>query len=148
MSKKPNRTKDKYIESLSDKALIFTESAKNIVFNFKFFCASKSGGQSFEDWQKDEILADLNNKLKSFSCKTVEELQADGTLELYSGYPKGSRFSCPPILSGTDAIWCRLKLTGRRRLIGFFSPEEQKQKKTFYVVFLDKKHEFAPSRRD
>ena len=32
MSKKPNRTKDKYIESLSDKALVFTESAKNITF--------------------------------------------------------------------------------------------------------------------
>ena len=103
MSPKLNKTKAGYIESLSDKAALLKDSAKNIVFNFKFF---------------------------------------------YSSYPKGSRFSCPAVLSGTNAVWCRLRLTGRRRLIGFLSPDEQKQRRTFYVVFLDKNHEFAPSAKD
>ena len=148
MSPKLNKTKAGYIESLSDKAALLKDSAKNIVFNFKFFYCSKSSGQSFEEWEKDKILADLNNKLKTFSGKTVDELKADGTLEIYSSYPKGSRFSCPAVLSGTNAVWCRLRLTGRRRLIGFLSPDEQKQRRTFYVVFLDKNHEFAPSAKD
>ena len=146
MSRKPNKTKAEYIDSLRDKVDILNASAKNIVFNFKFFVASKSSGQSFEDWQRDEILADLNNKLKIFSGKTVRELQQDGTLEVYGGYPSDSRFTCPPSLTGIDVEWCRLRITGRRRLIGFFSTAEGQ--KTFYMVFLDKNHEFAPSSKD
>ena len=148
MSQKLNKTKARYIESLSDKATLLKDCTKNIVFNFKFFYSSKSSGQTFEEWEKDKILADLNNKLKNFSSKTVDELKADGTLEIYGSYPKGSRFACPAVLSGTEAVWCRLRLTGRRRLIGFFSPDEVKQGKTFYVVFLDKNHDFAPSSKD
>lgn len=148
MSPKQNKTKAGYIKRLSDEATILQESAKNIVFNFKFFYASKSSGQSFKEWEQDRILSDLNNKLKNFSGKTVEELKGDGTLEVYGGYPKGSKFICPTALLRMDAIWCRLRLTGRRRLIGFLSPDEDKQKKTFYIVFLDKNHEFAPSSKN
>ena len=148
MSPKLNKTKAGYLQLLYDKANILKDSTKNIVFSFKFFFHSQSSGQSFEDWEKDKILADLNNKLKNFSSKTVEELKADGTLEIYGRYPKGSRFSCPAVLSGTDALWGRLRLTGRRRLIGFLSPDEQTPQKTFYVVFLDKNHEFAPSNKN
>lgn len=148
MSKKPNKTKTEYLKHLADKANILKDSAKNIVFNFKFFCYGRTGGQSFEEWEREQILADLNNKLKNFSGLTVEELRKDGTLELYDGYPKGSVFSCPPILSGVAVVWSRLRLTGRRRLIGFFSHQEEQQPCTFYVVFLDKNHEFAPSSKD
>lgn len=98
MSPKINKKKRNYLAGLSEKACILSESANNIVFNFKFFCFGKSGGQSFEEWEREKILADLNNKLKNFSGKTVEELQSDGTLELYEEYPKGSNFKCPPIL--------------------------------------------------
>ena len=148
MSPKLNKTKAEYLKLLSDEANILKNCANNIVFNFKFFCASKSSGQSFEEWEQDKILSDFYNKLKNYSGKTVEELKADGTLEIYGRYPKGSRFTCPNVLLKTDAIWCRLRLTGRRRIIGFFSPDEEKQKKTFFVVFLDKNHDFAPSNKD
>lgn len=86
----------------------------------------------------------MNNKLKIFSGKTVRELQKDKTLEIYTEYPKGSLFICPPALQGTGITWSRLRLTGRRRLIGFFFEEAEQPITTFYVVFLDKNHEFAP----
>ena len=114
MSRKPNKNKAEYLKHLADKADILKESAKNIVFNFKFFCYGRTWGQSFEEWEREQILADLNNKLKNFSGRTVEELRTDGTLELYDGYPKGSCFSCPPILSGVTVVWSRLRLTARQ----------------------------------
>ena len=148
MSQRTNKKKAEYLQYLSDKVDILKASEKNIVFNFKFFCFGKSGGQSFEEWEREKILSDLNNKLKNFSGKTIEELRADGTLEFYEAYPRGSNFVCPTTLTGAEITWSRLRLTGRRRLIGFFSKQERKQKKTFYVVFLDKDHEFAPSSKN
>ncbi len=146
MSPKTNKAKSNYLSSLAGKINILKNSAQNIVFNFKFFCFGKNGGQSFEEWEHEKILADLNNKLKNFSGKTIDELRSDGTLEIYDSYPKSSKFTCPSALVITNAIWCRLRLTGRRRLIGFLSPDEPK--KTFYVVFLDKNHEFAPANKN
>ena len=148
MSQRANRKKYEYLQSLSNKAEILERSGKNIVFNFKFFCFGKSGGQSFEEWERERILADLNSKLKDFSCKTVDELIADGKLELYDAYPKGSKFTCPAVLQCVDITWSRLRLTGRRRLIGFFSIQDKQPRKTFYVVFLDKNHDFAPSSKN
>ena len=146
MSPKPNKAKSDYLSSLAGQLNILKQSAQNIVFSFKFFCFGKKGGQSFEEWEREKILADLNNKLKNFSGKTIEELRSDGTLEIYDSYPKGSKFACPSALAITNAVWCRLRLTGRRRLIGFLSPDEPK--KTFYIVFLDKNHEFAPASKN
>lgn len=143
MFPKPNKTKSKYLNNLAEQINILKESTQNIVFSFKFFYFGKKSGQSFEEWERERILADLNNKLKNFSGKTIDELRADGSLEIYDSYPKGSKFACPSALTLTNAVWCRLRLTGRRRLIGFLSPDEPK--KTFYIVFLDKNHEFALS---
>ena len=77
-------------------------------------------------------------------------------MEQYDSYPKGSRFVKPQRLSFWGIKWARLRLSGARRLIGFFLDyskindlEEKKiMKNTFYVVFLDKNHEFAPCSRD
>ena len=45
MSRKPNKNKAEYLKHLADKADILKESAKNIVFNFKFFCYGRTGGK-------------------------------------------------------------------------------------------------------
>ena len=147
MSQRQNKKKAEYLQNLAEKTAIVEQSGKNIVFNFKFFTFGKTGGQSFEEWEHDKILSDLNNKLKEFSCKTVEELLTESKLELYTTYPKDSKFTCPTILQCADITWSRLRLTGRRRLIGFFSVQDKQPRKTFYVVFLDKDHDFAPSRK-
>lgn len=101
MSPKKNKTKSSYLSALAGKINVLKESAGNIVFSFKFFCFSENGGQSFEEWEREKILADLNNKLKNFSGRTIEELRSDGTLEIYGTYPKGSKFDCPSALAVT-----------------------------------------------
>ena len=57
----------------------------------------------------------------------------------------------PKGLSVSELEWSRLRITGRRRLAGFFLKGEHVDKNSrniFYVVFLDKNHEFAPSSRE
>ena len=151
MCAKRNKTKEGYIREISERSEILYRTSENIAFNFKFFLYGEGSGQSFEDWQREKILADLNNKLKDFSGRTILELKQDDILEIYTEYPKGSKFKQPAILTSLAIEWGRLKLTGRRRLIGFFYKKEalsnsEACKNIFFVVFLDKDHEFAPSR--
>ena len=150
MSNRNNPIKEKYLRTLSEHNNFIQSMADKITFNFKFFHSGVKSGQSFEDWQREEILADLNNKLKDYSGKTILELQQDRTLEIYTEYPKGAKFTLPAILASVNIKWARLRITGRRRLIGFFHKLDDIErvganKNTFYVVFLDKNHDFAPS---
>ena len=155
MASRQNNTKQQYLREISERNKILHDTANNITFNFKFFQSGDYSGQSFEEWEREQILADLNNKLKDYSGKSRLELQEDGTLEIYTQYPNGSKFREPAILKAIaiDIEWARLRVTGRRRLIGFFHKHkkydiERTKNEVFYVVFLDKNHEFAPSRKN
>ena len=144
MSSRHNSVREKYLAELSEQNKLLHDTANKLVFNFKFFQSGSDYGQSFEEWEREAILADLNNKLKIFSDKTKHDLLQDGTLEIYKQYPRGSQFKKPNALKSPLISWARLRITGRRRLIGFFM-ENSESKNIFHVVFLDKKHEFAPS---
>ena len=139
-----NKTKKQYIDSLNQIDGVFD---RHIVFSFKYF--TSDDGQSFEDWERENILSDLNNKLKNFSSKSKIELLRDKTLEIYEAYPKGSKFSQPKNLMFSGIKWARFRVTGQRRLIGFFLDENilvnTEKADVFFVVFLDKNHLFAPS---
>lgn len=144
---KENKRKNQYLQSIVLSADQQSKDNGLIRFNFKYYRFG-DGGESFEQWQKDEILGDLNEKLKVFSHKSKVELMQDKTLELYSGYPKGSKFKHPDDIPDEFVEWSRLRIAGKRRLIGFFWKNHNKQNDdVFYVVFLDKNHGFAPSEK-
>ena len=146
MSSKRNGVREKYLAELSEQNKLLYDTADKLVFNFKFFQSGSGYGQSFEEWERETILADLNNKLKIFSDKTKHDLLQDGRLEVYKQYPKGSQFKKPNALKSPLVNWARLRITGRRRLIGFFMEKAaNKSENIFYVVFLDKEHRFAPN---
>ena len=145
MSRK-NSKKTEFINNFGKQFDLIEKTKDHITFSFEFFTYSEKGGESFEDWQKEEILADLNNKLKSYSGKSCKELLINKTLEYYSQFPKDSNFTIPPNLIGTAIRWARFRITGARRLIGvFLNNQDEKNKNVFYIVFLDKNHKFAPS---
>ncbi|MBR4330672.1 MAG: hypothetical protein IKP71_12580, partial [Candidatus Riflebacteria bacterium] len=136
------------INNLGKQLDLIEKTKDHISFSFEFFTYSTKGGESFEDWQKEQILADLNNKLKHFSGKTCNELFLDKTLEYYSQFPEDSNFTIPQNLIGTAIRWARFRITGARRLIGvFFNNQYEKSKNVFYIVFLDKNHRFAPYKK-
>ena len=158
MSKRTNARKEQFLKERTEYGNIIKQSENYIRFNYKYFTFGDGFGQTFEEWQTEGILADLNNKLVGVSGKTKIELMQDGTLELFiNGYPLDSMFTRPKVLSSLDLKWARIRVTGKRRLIGFFLPtnvyEDEKGEvretdtNVFYVVFLDKDHQFAPSKK-
>ena len=154
MFHRKNSVKAEYLKELEAHDSSLFDTLNNIVFNFKFFISGKDYGQSFDDWQKDGILSELNNKLKDFSGKTISDLFTDRTLEIYSNYQHDSGFKIPYVLKSIDIEWAGLSLTGRRRVIGFLLKEAicdikatENGRNIFYMVFLDKEHDFAPYRK-
>lgn len=142
-----NEKKERFLQAKKQLSSFFDEHDDLIKFSFKFFSFGEDGGESFEEWQKEAILADLNNKLKDFSAKKKIELINEKTLEIYECYPKGSKFKEPKSLEGVNVRWARFDITGKRRLIGFFEESDRANSNVFYVVFLDKNHQFAPSKK-
>lgn len=146
MSKTNKRKKD-YFVKLGAHNTFVSENDRLIRFSFRYFRSGNHQGESFEEWEKEQILADLNEKLKAFSNKSKEELKRDGTLEVYGAYPRNSGFDKPKDIDGSLVEWSRFRITGRRRLIGFFIKKQQEKETVFYVVFLDKEHQFAISEK-
>lgn len=150
MSRHQNKHKELVLQQVSEICELLTNQNGLLSFSFKYYIYGTNYGQSFEQWQDEEILADLDNKLKDFSAKRIVELLEDGILELYDSFPKGSKFNIPPALRGmdTEVQWARLSITGARRIGGFIvkNPDNQ-YNNIFYIVYLDKDHEFAPCKK-
>ena len=140
---KVNKRKENYIARIDHLDQFYASNQGLVSFSFKYFQYNDGEGQSFEEWEKDRILSDLNNKLKFFSGKTKKSLLVDQTLVIYGVFPTNTKFKEPKYLVEYPILWARLRLTGRRRLIGFFVNNGVLED-IFYIVFLDKNHEFYP----
>ncbi len=113
------------------------EEAPLLTFNFKDFDATQSAGQSFEDWQRDGLLADLMEKLRSLSQWTLKEALNEGQVAIYGRFPAKSGFT-PPKHVAPDVSWAVVKrVKGQKgRVAGYVIGS------VFYPVFLDKDHRF------
>lgn len=128
-------------------------------FNFSYFDNSQEAGQDFKDWSEEQLVK-LLNKLKEYSKKSLEEWKRTkvgsgkhryNILEEYGDFPKRTDFEHPKHIPH-QVSWARFRLEQSVRLIGFLIPEEYTNvpynldRKTFYVVFLDKDHRFYKTR--
>ena len=73
MSKRENRKKKERLKKLEENYAFFEDRRKHVAFSFQFLTVGENAGQSFEDWNKEGIILDLNNKLREFSKKTKKE---------------------------------------------------------------------------
>ena len=144
---KMNKTKNQFIKSLVDSNNQIDREKDWIKFNYNYFKCGDGSGESFKEWEIEGKLADLNDKLKCYSGKSKIELINDGTLEIYSSYPLDSKFVFPKDIYGKNISWARLRITGRERLIGFFRSDCDVEANVLFIVFLDKDHQFAPSKK-
>lgn len=141
-----------------------TEKCK---FNFHYM-DFQPAGQNFQDWENDNQLAKLLDKLKIYSEKPLKYWQCQkigsgakrgNILEIYGNFPNPSKtdFSHPKHVPH-EALWARFRLEWDARLIGFVIPYEYHGRRhdrtkeyydcnTFYVVFLDKDHKFWKSEK-
>ena len=67
MSDRTNTRKQDRIKELVGNFNSFESRRDHILFNYQFLTSGEEYGQSFEDWDRERIILDLNNKLKVFS---------------------------------------------------------------------------------
>ncbi len=111
-----------------------------IVLSLKDF--DRNQGQSFKDWEIDELLALAISKLHEVCQLTVGQATAQQIIKPYTkvGFPPTSGFVHPKHIL-PDVIWCSMHIQGKECVIGYF------EENIFYLVFLDKEHEFWISKK-
>lgn len=118
---------------------------KEICFNFQYL--DKNQGQSYKEWEENKILALMLNKLEHLSKLNIMEAQK-GILTIYKDvdFPPESNFTSPEHVTNNfkfpdDAKWSSIRVQGEERVIGFI------KENIFYIVFLDKNHDFWISKK-
>ena len=106
-----------------------------IVLSLKDFDSNQ--GQSFELWERENLLALAIRKLQGVCSLTRMEATRQ---QIIKEYPKGifpakSDFYQPKHIP-EDISWCSMHIQGKECVIGYFDDN------VFYVVFLDKDHRF------
>jgi hypothetical protein len=111
-----------------------------IVLSFKDF--DRNQGQSFEDWEHEQLLALAVSKLREVCQLTVGQATARQIIKPYTkvGFPPESGFFHPKHVL-PDTTWCSIHIQGKECVIGYFEDN------IFQIVFLDKDHEFWRSKK-
>lgn len=158
MSRFGNSRRDKFLADLPDasfdgEADTLTKRSK---FNFSYFL-SDPPGQGFNDWTHSQLVK-LLDKLKDYSRESLAYWEnqhcgaAGRVLSIYGGFPSKSAFAHPKAVP-SEARWARFRLEQSVRLVGFVVPTSLDGRahsvtkkcfcsNTFYVVFLDRDHQF------
>lgn len=147
MGNRSNKKRDSSsFDRKSNKRIEYSEDrGKNICFNFSYL--DKTQGQTYKDWEQNELLALLMDKLEHLSKLNIMEAQG-GILTIYKDieFPPKSKFKFPKHLPENykfpeNVKWAKIDIQGKERVIGFL------ENNVFYIVFLDKNHEFYPSEK-
>lgn len=111
--------------------------------NFKDFDFNQCPpGQALEQWQTDGLLSSLMQKFIAVCSYNIIEARENRLLKIYGEFPKDSKFSIPPYITG-EVQWGTIQRIGgqKPRLAGYIIGS------IFYPVFLDMEHLFYPSEK-
>lgn len=125
--------------SKNERAKRDEEDQNNSLFLVSFKDLDREQGQSLTDWEQQGILARAIETIRGYCCSPLVS-QGDEKFTIYGNFPPKDKtqFTFPRHIS-EDAKWARIHVTGEQCLIGHVI------KNVFYVVFLDKEHEFWKS---
>ena len=108
---------------------------KYIVFSFKDF--DRNQGQSFKEWQEDDLLALAIDKLSQISNLTMSQAIQQQIIKVYTkvDFPPNTDFVYPKhVKEGVQ--WASFHVQGKECVIGYV------EENIFFIVFLDKEHVF------
>lgn len=163
MPKFKNNKKDSFLTSITIISLDdnTNDLTKRCKFNFSYFDVQNNISQEFNEWEHLE-LTKLLDKLKEYSKFSLKywKNQFVGkytVFAIYDSFPTNTDFEQPKHIPH-QAMWARLHLENKVRVIGFVIPEEYHNKEhpttkmlfdcnTFYIVYLDKEHRFYKTDR-
>jgi len=111
------------------------------IISFSFSKLDRTQGQSWDEWEKDGLLADLCKMMVEIGQHEVSQVLAQQKIKQYTkvGYPPNSKFKEPNHVSPTYWAVIHLKPNSKEVVAGFLEED------VFYIVFLDKEHEFWPT---
>jgi hypothetical protein len=111
-----------------------------IVLSFKNFDINQ--GQSFGEWEAEQLLSVAINKLRALCQYTIPQATNAGMLKIYTKvpFPPESGFEHPKHIP-PDIDWCSMHIGNKPCVIGYFEDN------IFHIVFLDKEHEFWISKK-
>ncbi len=104
-----------------------------IAFSLKDFDITQ--GQTFEEWEREAILSKLMKRLREISAHTVESVLSNKIITLYHEFPPKSEFKHPKHIP-IAVKWGTFHINGKIRVCGYLDDN------IFYIVFLDKEHQF------
>lgn len=137
-----------YSRSPGRKTIRGSKSGPKTLLSFEFLDIQQ--GQTLRDWDKDNNLLKLQEMGAKLNKETPSQAIFDGTITIYEignkakwsikNMPKVSKWNYPVTVSKADILWAKIELGRKLRVIGYF------EENVFYVVFLDKNHQFYPSK--
>jgi hypothetical protein len=111
------------------------EKKNLIVFSLKHFDINQ--GQSFEVWEKKNILAKLMTIMRELSSLTIIEAINKAIIKKYGEFPPNGKTEFVfPIYLHPRVCWATLHIAAKERVAGYIEDN------IFYIVFLDKDHRF------
>ena len=157
-SREKNRRQRQLVSDLHEHARY--KFVRRMKFNFSLLDTSQEGAQSFASIKEEQRLK-LINKIVELSRESRRHWETTryGKQSLLSayrdGFPDNSNFTRPSHIPD-DVVWCRFRIEGDFRLVGFFisdgmhgeaydESDVRYDKNTFYAVFIDPEHNFYPA---
>ena len=115
---------------------------KKRIINFNLSKIIPDQGQTLDQWNEEDLLIKLNVRIKQIGSMSREEVLHQKIIKEYPGkvgFPLDSNFNKPTYLNPDR--WAVMHLTNNSKEVvaGFLKND------VFYVVFLDKEHDFWPT---
>lgn len=109
---------------------------------FSFSKHIKGEGQSIKEWENLKLLGLLLERIKNLGQYSALEVRQKKWIKEYHkvAFPPDSVFSEPKHI--TNQTWAVMHITPKSKevVVGFIEDE------VFYIIFLDKAHQFWPSK--
>ncbi len=138
MSPKKERKDPAYIREQGARS---AKGVKKRNLTFSFIKQIPTQGQTIEEWDKLGLLQKLFLRMKYIGQFSVHAAINDGCIKQYSkvDFPPDSGFKAPKHIH--NVTWAVMHVTNKSKEVvaGYIEDD------VFYIVFLDKDHEFWPS---
>jgi len=117
------------------------KGAKKISITFSWIKLDRSQGQSIVQWEEEGLLAVLCEMMRQIGQYDEGQVFAEQMVKQYTkvGFPPDSRFDEPRHVSPANWAVIHIKPRSKEVVVGYV------EESVFYIVFLDKEHEFWPT---
>lgn len=134
----------KTLQEKTKKSVNDADLTSNFKVSFQYMDTTQEYASSFSDW-KDDLLVPMMETLKGFCSQPLLSLIGGNKkfVPYTNGFPSAERtkFSKPQHVP-LDAHWARIHINNCDVIVGHYVSD------TFYVVFLDRGHNFYLTKKN